>query len=137
MKIVISLFVCRQNAESSADERSFSPSPFDSIHRASVDQSPQLKMNIDTGSSCLSNVDVNIHIFTRVARFFSSQATNWLQKSCNKCVRVVVLIESVHITRARLPSFNISSEITHTHTHTHHQSLGPSRLVAGVTDVTL
>jgi len=34
-----------------ADERSFSPSPFDSIHRASASavEPPQLKMNVDRG----------------------------------------------------------------------------------------
>ena len=35
--------------EPTADERSFSPSPFDSIRHSAAAEPPQLKMNVDSG----------------------------------------------------------------------------------------
>jgi len=45
------VMVCQK--ESPVDERSFSPSPFDSIHSSSAAEPQQLKMNVSTGRRLL------------------------------------------------------------------------------------
>jgi len=41
------VLICQD--ETTGDERSFSPSPFDGIRRSSAAEPPQLKMDVDTG----------------------------------------------------------------------------------------